>query len=433
MAQQNIIWYDNLHPQNIGAIGDILVNMLRDEGAYSSTVTTFMSAHNTANDVKAWVIPNIYKVYKAHNSIIFRSYNIKFKVGSVVPPAGAPSAILDFSGDEYIFFIDTSANGGEVKLELADVNDNLLTSLKANEYGGVTDFDVSSVVCTLFAKDMSLAYYSEVHGGEAIQEDYMGAVFRVKNSFFPNYNGQYRNKEFYQIVNGIAQEQGDELIEQSSYLDNCLLSSGRVFEVGHDTGKGNFFVSVLIPYWGSDVTYGGNTLSKGHVYNLSVITANGATAVNAILPNGQKNVQYVELPECNDVIVRWVNSKGGFDSFVFPHKQIITTNVKTNQTKKDKYRRGTLLVIPEVAPFDVTGSRVLSLGKQVTKDELAVLEDMAISPYIEIFRKKIDLSAGGGSRWLRASVEKYDIKESTDTATQEFSIDLRLPNLNTIM
>jgi len=433
MAQQNIIWRNIGTDQTLGAIGDILASMLRSEGAYSSNVQTYMTAHNTANDVKAWEIPNIFYVYKAHNSIIFRSHAIKFAVGGVTPPTGAPSAMLDFSGDEYTFFIDTTANGGEVKLELADVNDNLLASLKANEFEGITDFDVSSVVCTLFAKDMSLAYYGEVYGGEAIQEDYMGAVFRVKNSFFPDYNGQYRQKEFYQIVNGIGQEQGDELIEQNAYSDNALLSSGKAFEVGEDTGKGNFFVSVLIPYWGNNTTYGNITLYKGHVYNLGIATANAATAANAILPNGQKNVQYIELPECNDVIVRWVNSRGGFDAFVFPHKQIIATNVKTNQTKKDKYRRGTLLVIPEVAPFDVTAGRVISLGKQVIKEELAVLEDMAISPYIEIFRKKIDLSEGGGSRWLRVSVEKYDIKESTDTATLEFSIDLRLPDLNTIM
>lgn len=433
MAQQNIIWRNVGESQTLGVIMGALVSMLQGEGAYSSNVTTYMAAHNTANDVKAWEIPHIRKIYKAHNSIIFRSYAIKFAVGGVTPPAGAPSAIMDFSGDEYTFFIDTTANGDEVKLELADVNDNLLASLKANEYGGVTDFDVSSVVCTLFAKDMSLAYYGEIYGDEIIQEDYMGAVFRVKNSFFPDYNGPYRDKEFYQIVNGIGQEQGDELIAQNASSDNVLLSSGKVFEVGTDIGKGNFFVSVLIPYWGNNTTYGNSTLYKGHVYNLGVTTPTGAAYVNAILPNGQKNVQYVELPECNDVIVRWVNSKGGFDAFVFPHKQIITTNVKTNQTKKDKYRRGTLLVIPEVAPFDVTAGRVLSLGKQVTKEELTVLEDMAISPYIEIFRKKIDLSEGGGSRWLRVSIEKYDIKESTDTATLDFSVDLRLPDLNTIM
>lgn len=431
MAQQNIIWRNIGSNQTLGAIGDILVLMLRNEGAYASNVTTYMNTHNENNDVKAWEIPSIYNVYRAHNSIIFRSYAIKFQVGEYEPPAGAPSAILDFSGDEYVFYIDTDASGGEVNLNLADVNDNLLASLRANEYKGVVDFDVSSVVCTLFAKDLSLGYYTQT--GDIIQEDYMGAVFRVKESFFPDYNGQYRNKEFYQIVNGIGQEQGDEVIEQNVYSDNCLLSNGKVFSIGGDMHKGNMFVSVLIPYWGSNTAYGGQTLTKGHVYNLKVTTAASAAAVNAILPNGQKNVQFVELPECNDVIVRWVNDKGGFDGFTFPYKQIRTTNIKTNQTKKNKYRRDTLLVIPEVAPYDVTASRVLSLGKQVTREELALLENMGISSYIEIFRKTIDLSEGGGCRWLRVRVEKYEIKEKTDTTTTEFSVDLRLPDLNTIM
>ena len=432
MAQQNILWRSNT-TDYFSYIGDKLSSMLYDEGARAATVVAFMTAHNTANDVKAWEIPNIANIYKAHNSIIFRSYAVKFAVGGVTPPPGAPGGIMMFQsgGAEYPFFMDITANGDEVELQLADRDDNLLATLKADEFKGVADFNVSSIVCSLFARDMSEAYYNQ--GGDAIvKETYLGQVFRVKNSFFPDYNGLYRNKEFYAIANAVGQEKGDEIVKGGLYLDNKLLSGGKVVNCGSN-GKCSYYVSIFIPYWGSDATYKGNTLNKGYVYNLRVADTSDAAAVNALLPNGQKNVVYESKPDCNDVLIRWINSNGGFDAFTFPYRQFINTKVKTNQTKKNIYRRDSLLVMPEIAPYDITASRVLSVGKQVSDAELAMLEDMAISPYIEVFRAPYIVNENSGSKWLRVVVDNYDVKRNTGAGTHDFSIDLRLPDLNTTM
>lgn len=432
MAQQNILWRSNT-TDYFSYIGDKLSSMLYDEGAREGTVVAFMTAHNAANDVKAWEIPNIRNVYKAHNSIIFRSYAVKFAVGGVTPPAGAPSGIMMFisGGAEYTFFMDITANGDEVELQLADRDDYLLATLKADEFNGVADFNVSSIVCSLFAKDMSEAYYNR-GGDNVVQETYLGQVFRVKNSFFPDYNGPYRDKEFYSIVNGVGQEKGDEIVNGGLYNNNKLLSSGKVINCGGH-GKCSYYVTIFIPYWGSNAGYAGETLYKGYAYNLRVENTNNAGYVNALLPEGQKNVVYESKPDCNDVLIRWINSKGGFDAFAFPYRQFINTKVKTNQTKKNIYRRDSLLVMPEIAPYDITASRVLSVGKQVSDAELAMLEDMAISPYIEVFRAPYIVNENSGSTWLRVVVDNYDVKRNTGAGTHDFSIDLRLPDLNTTM
>lgn len=430
MAQNNIVWRAN-NTDDIFYISDRLTQMLYDEHATEANILQVLTAHNVANDVKAWQIP-ANNIYKAHNSIIFRSYAIKFAVGGVTPPAGAPSAMFQFIYDEYTFFIDITANGSKVELELADRNDNALATLEANEFNGVADFDVSSIVRTLFAKDMSTDYYLGNTAPErnCVQETYMGEVFRNKGGFFPEYNVNVDKNYFYMIVNGVGQYQGDEIIPRSNSSYNVLLGSGKVTEIGENQGKTNGYVSVLIPLEGTDTTYKGRTMTKGYVYNLLVGNAADATLVNAMLPTGQKNVSYTGVPECNDLLVRWINSRGGFDSFIFKRRQIRTTQVKTNHVRRSPYRRDTLLVIPEIMPYDITASRVLSVGQIVTKAELTRLEDMAISPYIEIFRAG---NSNGGSSWVRVCIEKYDMGEPTDKNRFEFTADFKLPDLNTTM
>lgn len=422
MAQMNILWRKN-STDILDYCSNAIYGLLVDEGATAADVANYMAAHNAANDIKAWQIPDDFKVYKAHNAIIFRSYAIKFAVGGVVPPAGAPTAIFEYlGGDEYTYFIDTETNGGEVELTLTDRNDNEIATLKAYEYEGTADFNVSAIVCTLFAADMSNEYYA--HYAPIVRELYLGEVFKVVEDFF----GENEDSPVYMIVNGVGQEQGDQVVKMHLYDEPALLSTGEVLYIGGSDYKSSQYVSILVPYHGSDVTISGiGTLEHGYVYNVSVESEANASAINAVLPITQKNVKYVTLSACNDILVRWVNSNGGIDAMDFPHNQIKGASVKTNQYRTSQYRRGAMLTIPEVAPFDITSQRVLTLGKQMTEQEAQMLQDMAISPFIEIYK------SGGpsGTKWTRVWVEKFEDKRNTAIPAQESSIDLRLPSLNT--
>jgi len=423
MAQTNIFWrYDWDTSTDLEDIATAIAALVSN--------TTQMTAINEAGGVKCWIMPEVHpsssewRIYRADMPITCKSLAVYFAIGEWADiPAGADTAIIEVNETDYTIYTHTEATG-EVSLAIYNnYQDNTpLLQFKANEYKGVAEFEVSAFAQARFEVDMQNTYGSEL----AIDEPYLYACF---------YLGRFSNHsaERYMFIRGVSEGMG----EEDKYIavrGPYLLSGGKTTKT--TDGYGNKYVSVLIP----DVGGGGayevilhnsiRTLYPNKVYSLMIDSQADANSVNAILNSlWTKQVEYNVVPKCNNLIVRWINSNGGLDSYAFPYRQEEQRQVKTSQIALQIHREGKRLNRPELHPYGVDQTHLVRCGvDNITKNELEFLIDLVLSPYIEI--EFVPLH-GYFHVWERVVVNKYDVTQDTSAHLKHFDIEFALPDLNT--
>jgi hypothetical protein len=419
MAQYNLFW------GNIGAESYTDLDDLAEALSLLPANVTAMNTINAAGGVKCWWLPEYDQryAYKAGCAVIARSVCVRYAVGDYSDiPAGAQTTGVEVGGEEYICYTDTEASGS-VELGLFNGYQDSTPKIKliADEFKGVAEFNISVAALGLMDSEPQEAFLKT--NDVAIDEKYLYTKF-----FLGKFSNMVANQ--YMFYRATAEFGGSNKLD--THADRVLLSNRGKIEV---TSLGaNNYVTILVPNvsgWSYTITLQRTqrTLTNGKVYQLFVGSADDAAAVNTLISSiyFEQSVSYTYKNECNDVPVRWFNTEGGLNCYLFPYRQILKIATKTTKTAQHTHRNGEPLIVPELVPYELEHSRLLDLGEDNVSVSLAeFLKTLAYSQYIQY---KFDYH---NTDWRRCSVEKFDLKQETDKAALNYEIELRIPDLNTL-
>lgn len=161
------------------------------------------------------------------------------------------------------------------------------------------------------------------------------------------------------------------------------------------------------------------------VYEFEDEDADGADYVKlrlsgGVLPNRAWNIIFVdtEVP-CNPFYVRWINRKGGWDTYMFEQHKKYTQEVDRGDryvlaNARDPYAsetRGELA--PEVKNIVQAGA------EQLDENDFNLLEGIALSPLVQVYNYQI-------KAWQRVLVDDsdltWDTKSPRNTVSYEFQL-----------
>ena len=161
------------------------------------------------------------------------------------------------------------------------------------------------------------------------------------------------------------------------------------------------------------------------VYEFEDEDADGADYVKLIpsggkFPNEARNIIFVdtEVP-CNPFYIRWINRKGGWDTYMFEQHKKYTQEVDRGDqyvlaNARDPYTsetRGELA--PEVKNIVQTGA------EQLDENDFNLLKGIALSPLVQVYNYQI-------RAWQRVLVDDtdltWDTKSPRNTVSYEFQL-----------
>lgn len=161
------------------------------------------------------------------------------------------------------------------------------------------------------------------------------------------------------------------------------------------------------------------------VYEFEDEDANGADYVKlsisgGVLPNRAWNIIFVdtEVP-CNPFYVRWINRKGGWDTYMFEQHKKYTQEVDRGDRYVLANARGPYAsetrgeLAPEVKNIVQAGA------EQLDENDFNLLEGIALSPLVQVYNYQI-------KAWQRVLVDDsdltWDTKSPRNTVSYEFQL-----------
>lgn len=359
--------------------------------------------------------------------------------GSVPYPAGAtPISILHVTPqqDSRFFYIKSNNYVAEYDPRAINYNDNTLyptaepdtatltlyksdgsigATLSAESHNGEIEFDVSPAVQTWFNADLAN----------------MDAIIVPDGRLFVQYvvnglGGADWSQQFV-AINAVAQvgessnltPYAGSVLTRFSHLslfdgyelDFSLLSGDSIaLDVGNTT-----------PNTVSRIKVNGTMLQLLANDNTPILTDEGLPIY--VLPQFSIPVHSRCLPS-RPFYVRWVNSLGGVDYYMFGRRQEFSATVK-GVSLAERYTPNTLTAKSNVYGYGMTTTNEVTVGAQgVPHNEYTALRAMPFSPSIEWYNEE-------QGKWLYVTIAKYDGAFDSAGNTHDFEVTFSLPAINT--
>lgn len=413
---------------------------LTPQGDTSDAQQTYMDGVNAAGGVDAWALPNYSHdaYYLARSPILAKHFKVKYVTDSNPLPTGAMSWSWPLSPSPHFtpfqVYLDKSVmSDGILNIYKAENDATPFVSLKASHIKGVADFDVSTIAQTLLSGKLSdMSNYENI-----VEPALSGTMFLVASD---DTNGWQ-----IQFVNGINDEWRDNSGRTFRNGELILLSQNRNF-VKWTNGDSNTWyerypeVSIYNPNYedsviGSVAQGMSITIPAFSVMRIKVHTQVFFDILADLFDDIEFTFRTVNLYKCAPFMVRWINTNGGVDTYVFTRHQSIEHDIKTTQRYTLMSDVGVYL--NSARAYDVTALRDVVCGTDmIDKQEYQLLIELAKSQHIDTYD---DEKAGTyGSFfpytvvypiWIPTTVKEFKGKQNTESKTQSYEIRLQLPDI----
>ena len=414
MAQINVFYhYDNQTGKHIADAASAIMD------AVQGYTEAQLIEVNEGGGLKLWVVPRYNnRRHYAWNPIVFRSYHAVFDVGDwSVIPAGVDKTPVTVDGSPYICYMLPDGTD-TVELPLYDNLGQLMTTLTASELNGEAVFNVAPVVRTLFGER---PLPGDAQSRYVRADPYLATTFQTKGL-----DGDMTGR-VYLIQNAVAQagDDGDKSFGTALLLnDNTEMMRYYVYDSADENERPE--ATILVQLNSSiEISTGVFPLVAGNAYRIPIFEPEDAVAVNDYLDTygtGQQHVTFREV-SCNPAIVRWVNRKGGIDTYVFERRQTKTKTAKTTGTKS-LYLLSTADHTGNRQAYAVEGERSITVGSDgVSGAVLDFLTRLPYSPYIEWYEED-------DYQWTQVTVQEFKNEERTDSPSHAYEVTLLCPAIN---
>ena len=410
------------------------------QGSTSADRQTYMNTVNAAGGVDAWALPNSSRdaYYLARSPILAKHFKVKYVTDSNPAPAGAKTWGWPLRPSPYftpftVYLDESVTSDATLNIYKAENDATPFVSLKASHIKGVADFDVSTIAQTLLSDKLS-----DMSNYESIDEPALsGTMFLVASD---NTNGWQ-----IQFVNGIDDEWRDNSGREFVSGELILLSQNHDFVVWNKGDSNTWYerypeVSIYNPnYEDESIGSAGQgmsiTIPAFTVKRIKVRTQVFVDILTDYFDDITFTFRIVNLYKCAPFMVRWINTNGGVDTYVFTRHQSIEHDIKT--TQRYTLRPDVGVYLNSARAYDVTALRDILCGKDMISDgEYKLLLELAKSQHIDCYD---DEKAGTyGSSWpytvvypiwIPATVKEFKGKQNTESETQSYEIRLRLPDI----
>lgn len=156
------------------------------------------------------------------------------------------------------------------------------------------------------------------------------------------------------------------------------------------------------------------------VYEFDDEYADGAEYVKLRFPNEAWNIIFAdtEVP-CNPFYIRWINQKGGWDTYMFEQHKKYTQEVDRGDqyvlaNSRDPYTSQTR---GELAPG--VKNIVQAGAEQLDENDFNLLKGIALSPLVQVYKYEI-------GQWQRVLVDDTDLTWDTKTPRNTVSYEFQL-------
>lgn len=278
-----------------------------------------------------------------------------------------------------VFYRDAD-NVNTVSLEVAVAGFDAVP-LVADTYKGVADIDVGAVVRTTFGDTLVNIPADGIASGEGA----LGKAYTVNadNAQFSGFMG----------INAVAQigESAD-----MTAVTTPLTLMGKLYKYP------NYELSTSV-------------ISGSEVLRLGI-------GNNGVAQTGQ-SVEVRCVPPA-PFYVRWVNTLGGVDYWMFAKSQQFAPSVG-GTTLAERYVADPATATSNRQPYAITTTNAVTVGAEgIPTEAWEALRRLPFSPLIEWWNEKT-------GKWVRVTVAKYDGKYLTDHTTHSLEVEFNLPAINT--
>lgn len=404
-------------------------------GSTDAERQTYMDGVNGNGGIDAWALPNSASdaYYLSRSPILVKHFKVKYVTDNNPAPSGAQ--VFDWPlrpNPHFTSFSVYIVASGTDSVELPiykNSGGSVWMKLKADAYNGIADFDVSSIAQSLLSDsltDLSNLSYS--------------AEPALCGSFFVAFND-------YEVlfISGVAEDWQDNSGQEVEYGRLYLLSDNRdlvKWSKGGVSWQESYpEVSVFNPH-STNETLG--SVSQGASITLPArsitrLKVSNQTWIN-ILNNefgGGFTLTECDMSEKAPFMVRWINSHGGVDTYVFTRRQVLEQNIKTNGLRPLKAELG--VFINSTRAYDITATRDIVCGvDNITNAVYTLLTSLAKSIHIDYFNDERAGTYGDSwpyhvvyPIWVAVTVKEFKGKRNNGTKTQNYEITLQLPDIKT--
>lgn len=413
---------------------------LTPQGDTSDAQQTYMDGVNADGGVDAWALPNYSHdaYYLARSPILAKHFKVKYVTDNNPLPTGAMSWSWPLSPSPHFtpfqVYLDDSVTGeAALKIYKSVLDATPYVTLKANHLKGIADFDVSTIAQSLLSDKLS-----DMNNVTSIDEPALSGTLYLDSS-------DSENGYQIQFINGINDEWRDNSGRTFRNGELILLSKNRNF-IKWTNGDSNTWyerypeVSIYNPNHGSETL---GSIAQGMTieipaYTIKRIKVYTQTFFDILVDYFDDytfTFRSVNLYKCAPFMVRWINTAGGVDTYVFTRHQSIEHDIKTAQ--RYTLRPDVGVYLNSARAYDVTALRDVVCGTDmIDKQEYQLLIELAKSQHIDTYD---DEKAGTyGSIWpytvvypiwIPTTVKEFKGKRNTESETQSYEIRLQLPDI----
>ena len=336
-----------------------------------------------------------------------------------------------------------TAGVGETKVQLTIVHlvDGVAQEsavLKRSYLSGVADFDISSIIKHWFIETrtsvqplayrehyLNVSYSVQIDAVALTDADYYTALNAVAQCGFPV---DRTTKTMYLVrQNRLKQYPGYPL--QVSFLNNTGLAlylninKTLVPDYVASTEK---HITVDVPEGTTSVSFSDipATLMLTDYEGNILINNDGAILVaqNPDVP-GSNTAEQIDAPcyGTNQFYLRWVNQLGGYEFFMFWYNQTVKAKVSSDGTyEPNVFETSSVTFLEKDLGKSVTDTITVG-ASNVTTDERIALSEVATSPDVQYYNKKI-------GKWLKVRVDDASLTYNTNDSTSTFELDITMPS-----
>lgn len=324
-------------------------------------------------------------------------------------------------GDSFIVY-----DGKVLYLASADIDTSYLDIYKpdgtlgiklgAESFNGVTTFDVSGVVRTWFAEQLTDS------------ENAIAADARLSIKYTVKGIGGVGTTYDMVAINGVSQigENSDRTADVGKVLtcydrlslyDGYLLDYSVLSDAPISTPNGNTIATAI-----SRVTVNGREeVLETETANVNVFDEAGLPIF--LLPTFNIPVFGRCVPD-QPFYVRWINHLGGVDYYMFARRQEFQPKVKSSSTY-EVYVENTNTARTNAKAHAISTENTVVVGAEGIPDrEYAALARLPFAPTIEWYNERL-------GKWIAVTVSKFDGKQQSDTPCTDIEIVFNLPTINT--
>lgn len=363
-----------------------------------------MEALNAEGDVLAWAGPYVNGSYlNAYNPARVKVYALRFWE-SLIPPADRTAYVFTVNGTVYYYVVHLES-WQTVELTVKDKDNVEVVTLEADMMKGEAVLDVAPVaVCmledagsvfdgqpwTVTREAPCLLQKMQIAAGTGIVYYFMRGVSQI---------GRYHPTTLAGLMPYLLNR------SQRVWLDGVAEAVPQVVLVGS--------AQKVVVLDGVSVTLYPNTAY------VVPMTPENVAALNAELPAGRQLTAVISYVDCQAVAVRWLNSIGGIETFVFAGVQY-ETRQHSQQAVRRYARSGD--DYGQMAIYGVKGSGGVRVGiDNCPAEQYKYLRGITLSPDVAVY----DREAGC---WIQVYVKDWKGERRTDSAATDLEIELTFPD-----